>query len=109
LIRNADGLDPPGAIRWRVFDARGRRAAGSVISHRPGTDGRLPGLSKDATGGRQELMQNDDPDFRLPKETILIGATLFCLGALFAMFTTASKNYSPPPSAIAYPIDAGNS
>jgi hypothetical protein len=46
----------------------------------------------------------------LPKETILIGATLFCLGALFALFSSAPGNYSAPaPSAIAYPIDASNS
>lgn len=50
-------------------------------------------------------MQDDDPDFKLPQETVLVACTLFCL-ALFGSFTLAATDSPPPASAIAYPIDA---
>ena len=50
-------------------------------------------------------MDDDDPDFKLPPETGLIASTLFCF-ALFASLAIAPSEAPPPPSAIAYPIDA---
>jgi hypothetical protein len=54
-------------------------------------------------------MQDEETDVKLRTETVLLGAALFCLAALFATITAVRSNDAPAPSAIAYPIDASHS